>query len=171
MASYEIAFEWLMTSEDPLQAHKAVPDAPPGAFAISGINSHAFPVQFQRIAALPQDSRAAAVRDFYQAMFWSNWLAQLESDDIAKRVFDAAVNMGPETAVELLQTAIETVSGITGGVDGQWGPVTLQRANGCNPDLLAAAFRLARCAHYSAIVKAKPALARYLSSWLVRANK
>jgi lysozyme family protein len=171
MASFEIAYEWLMDNEDPERKYALVPDAPPGAHAISGINSAAYPSQFAAIAALPQAEREPKVKDFYQTIFWSHWYDQLTYDDVAKRAFDAAVNMGAGTAVKLLQTAIEAVTGITIGVDGDWGPMTLQAANNCNSDMLSAAFRRARVAHYREIVLKNPADAKYLDNWLIRAGK
>lgn len=171
MASFDIAFEWLMDNEDAKREYAEVPDAPPGAHVISGINDSKFPNQFDVIATLPQAQRGPAVKAFYDGIFWNPWFGQLISDEVAKRVFDAAVNMGEGTAVKLLQTAIEAAAGISLGVDGEWGPATLHGANNCNPDMLAAAFRNVRSQHYREIVLNNPADAKYLNGWLARASK
>jgi lysozyme family protein len=177
MASFEIAYEWMMDNEDAGRKYALVPDDPPGAHAISGINSAAFPNDFEMIAAKPQAERGQWVKLFYHVRFWSptpscpTWYAQLLSDEVAKRVFDAAVNMGEGTAVKLLQTAIEAAAGISIGVDGEWGPATLHGANNCNPDMLSAAFRRARVAHYREIVLKNPAKGKFLDNWLARAGK
>lgn len=171
MADYSIAFAWAMTSEDPRMEYKAVPDIPAGAFAISGINSHYFPDDFKRISAIPQSERGPAVEQFYKDRFWNVWFDRLTSDEVAKRVFDCGINEGPEHAVKLLQAALVNVSGITGGIDGLWGWNTVQKANNCNPDMLAAAFRQARAQAYRDIVSSDQADSKYLAGWLARAEK
>ena len=171
MADFKTAFAWAMTSEDPLLHYAAVKDLPAGSFAISGINSHYFPEDFNKISLIAQAERGPAVEQFYEDHFWNVWFDRLESDEVAKRLFDCGINEGPETAVNLLQRAIEAVSGITGGVDGIWGWNTLERANNCNPDMLAAAFRQARAQAYRDIVKAIPKDAGDLPGWLARAEK
>jgi len=181
MANYLTAFDWIMQFEDPKREYKVTPDACPGGcagpcYAISGVNSGAFPESFKAIAALPQEKRASVVADFYGTFFWNNWLAQLNSDELAKRVFDAAVNMGERPAVKLLQTAINaTVSTEPGTyqvvVDGGWGPKTLAEANNRDQQALLAAFQNARCQHYTAIVESNPGSEKYLAGWLARARK
>jgi lysozyme family protein len=165
MANFDVCFDFLMDNEDAPRAYKQVPDV--GGEAISGINSAVFPSEYNLIALIPQLQRGPTVESFYKSHFWNKWLAQLESDDVAKRVFDAAVNMGPGTAVKLLQQAVnETFPG--GGMvseDGVWGPGTVAATNACGPTPLIAAFQRARCAHYEAIG------GPYLAAWLARAIK
>lgn len=171
MASYDLAFEWLMDNEDERRQYAIVPDDPPGAHAISGINSASFPTDFEAIAAIAQSQRGPSIKRFYQLHFWNIWLDQISSDEVAKRVNDAGVNMGGETAVKLLQIALENAAGISLGVDGVWGPRTLQAVNNCQPDLLSAAFRAARVAHYREIVLKNPAKVKFLKNWEARAGK
>ena len=121
MADFQVCYNWMMDNEDQGRQYKTVPDAPPGAFAISGINSSAFPTQFAKINALTLDQRGAVVEQFYQDTFWNKWFDQIASDELAERVFDSAVNMGPGTAVKLLQTAAGCPA------DGVWGPQTVER--------------------------------------------
>jgi uncharacterized protein YdbL (DUF1318 family) len=173
MADFEIAFRWTMQFEDALLRCQQVPDTAPAGvagpcFAISGINSGAWPAQFARIAALPQKDRPGAVEGFYRAQFWNQWLAQLAADDVAKRVFDFSVNAGTGTAVKTLQQAVNALGGSL-KVDGRWGALTLAAANAAEPGALVAAFTRARAAHYQAIAAANPASAAYVRSWLARA--
>jgi lysozyme family protein len=174
MADFQVAFQWAMQFEDPLMACAQVPDAAPAGvagpcYAISGINSGAWPAQFASVAALAQAERAAAVAAFYQAQFWNEWFAQLASDDVGKRVFDFSVNAGPGTSVKTLQQAVNALGGrLT--VDGGWGPLTLAGANAANQVALVQAFIAARVAHYQAIAAASPADAVYLKGWLARAQ-
>jgi lysozyme family protein len=174
MADFQVAFQWTMQFEDPLMACQPVPDAAPAGvagpcYAISGINSGAWPAQFASIAALAVGARAQAVAAFYQAEFWNNWFAQLAADDVAKRVFDFSVNSGPGTSVKTLQQAVNALGGSL-TVDGGWGPLTLSAANAANQTALVTTFIQARVAHYQAIAAANPADAAYLRGWLARAQ-
>jgi lysozyme family protein len=177
MSSFDVAFQFLMDNEDAARAYAVVPDAPPGAHAISGINSAAFPGEFEAIAALAQNERALAVEQFYERNFWNQWYAQLTSDEVAKRVFDAAVNAGSVAAVKCLQEAVNfdceyhMCPHAQILVDGCWGPVTVEAANNCDPVDLVSAFQQARVAHYKAIVAANPADAVYLAAWAARAER
>jgi predicted peptidoglycan binding protein len=167
-ASYDVAFEWLMDSEDPARDCRAIEDAPPGAMAISGINSYMFPTTFHRLLAFPPSKRMPEVSRFYRGYFWEpSLLPQFESDEIAKRFFDASVNMGSQTATKLLQTAL-------GGslvVDGVMGMDTLQAVNAELPGVIVRAFQDARAQHYRDIVEGNPADEKYLEGWLRRAER
>jgi lysozyme family protein len=180
MADWNTAYNFMMDNEDLKRAYAIVPDAPEqldpvtkeriGAFAIAGINSAAFPGEYACIAATAQQYRAKLVERFYRTHFWNQWFDQLASDDIAKRVFDMAVNGGAGTAVRLLQCAILDLSGID-GIDGQWGPMTVTRANWLDADKLVSAFQRRRVARYREIVAKNPADARYLPQWIARAER
>jgi len=174
MADFDVAFQWAMQFEDPKMTCAQVPDAAPAGvpgpcYAISGINSGAWPAQFAAIAAMSQGARAGAVAAFYQAHFWNTWFSQLASDDVAKRAFDFSVNAGSGTSVKTLQKAVNALGGAL-TVDGGWGPMTLAAANAANSSALVQAFIAARVAHYEAIVAANPADSIYLKGWLTRAQ-
>ncbi len=172
MADFITCFRWAMAVEDPQMEFKTVPDAPPGSFSISGINSHAYPAQFAAINAIPQEQRGPAVQSFYQTEFWNQWYAQLSTNDIAKRVFDEAVNAGPGTAVKILQEAINSLGIMPSiAVDGGWGPNTVAAANACDLTELLKAFIKFRCARYSNIAEDNPSDAKYLDGWLERAER
>jgi lysozyme family protein len=172
VANWNVALNWLLDNEDFKRAYKVVPDAPPGAFAVSGINSAAFPQDFDAISKMMISERGVAVQAFYFKNFWNGWFAQLVSDAVAKRVFDMAVNGGAGTAVKLLQRAVNsfTLSDRL-VVDGGWGPRTVAAVNAISPLTLIEAFQQQRIAHYVAIVEANPADAKYLAGWLARARK
>lgn len=177
MADFFTSYNWMMDNEDRGRVCAVVPDTPKGTKAISGINSGAYPTQYAAVAALPQNQRESAVQSFYQTEFWNQWYAQLLSDDLAKRVFDAAVNMGPGTAVKLLQQAINEIVTTPIVVDGGWGPNTVASANSCVPIALIGRLQQARLAHYQAIVDRNPADAQYLGTaehpgpWWTRATQ
>lgn len=170
MAQWDVAYNWMLDNEDRARAYKVVPDAPPGAFAVSGINSASFPAEFDAIAKLMISERGPAVEAFYRSHFWNSWMQQIVSDDVAKRVMDAAVNMGAGTAVRMLQTAAGCPS------DGKWGPATLAAVNSLG-NALVGVFQVVRLGHYQLIVKDNPSLAHYLGTashpgpWWIRAQK
>ena len=178
MADWNTAYNWMMDNEDYPRACKQVPDSAPAGvsgpcYAISGINSGAWPDQFAVIAAIPQDQRAASVQQFYQDKYWNNWYQQINSDDLCKRVFDFAVNGGTGQAVKCLQQAVNSLGSNAAPIaeDGGWGPHTLAAVNAADPDALVAAYKAQRVAHYTAIANANPASAQYLKAWVARANK
>lgn len=174
MSNFIDAFNFMMSNEDMERQYKVVPDSPPGAWAISGINSDAYPHQYATIAAIPQAKRGPAIEQFYQTEFWNTWLEQLVSDNLAERVFDSAVNMGPGSAVRLLQVSVNSLQNNALHVDGGWGPNTVLFANqlsipdDCN---IVSAFKNVRREHYQHIVTNNPANGKYLAGWLARATK
>ena len=174
MAHWNTAYNWMMDNEDAARACAQVPDAPPGAFAISGINSAAWPEEFAAIAALPQDQRVPLVQQFYENHFWNMWYAQLLPDDLCKRIFDFAVNAGSAASVRCLQQALNTLAGSGAAQlvdDSDWGPMTLDAANSADPVALVEAFQAERGAFHQAIVADNPSLAIYLAAWTARAQK
>lgn len=177
MSDFQTCYLWTMLSEDPrLQYSQVADDCPRGCagpcFAISGINSGAFPHEFEAIQAIPRSQRGPAVESFYQANFWNHWYDLLRDDDVAKRVFDQAVNGGAGTAVKILQVAINLAAGTTlVAEDGGWGPMTLAAANAQDTATLVEAVIKARCDHYRAIAAANPADEKFLAQWIARAEK
>lgn len=176
MANWDVCFNWLMDNEDRARSYAIVPDV--GGSAIAGVNSKDWPVQFQKIANLPADQRGPLVALFYQQAYWNKWYAQLTSDEVAKRVFDASVNCGPRAAIEILQRAINPIAlkmAAPGSylliIDGAWGRHTVESANALDPAGIVPAFCAERVLHYQAIVDANPADAVYLAAWTARALK
>jgi lysozyme family protein len=174
MASFDVCYNWMLDQEDPRREYKIVPDAPQGAHAISGVNSAAFPDEYAAIASVEQSQRADLIKKFYLNHFWNKWLAQINSDEVCKRVFDFSVNAGSHAAVKCLQEAVNILAQETGMTeikeDGCWGQNTVKSANTCGVSLISA-FQQTRVAHYEAIVDAKPELAHYLPQWMARALK
>jgi hypothetical protein len=174
MADWNTAYNWMMDNEDAPRACKQVADAPPGAFAISGVNSASWPTEFAAIAAVPQGERGPLVQQFYENHFWDQWFAQVESDDVCKRVFDFAVNGGTGASVRCLQQAVNSLAGSgTDPIaeDGGWGPKTVAAVNAADPEALTAAFKAKRLAHYQAIAEKNPSTQQYLDAWTARAQK
>ena len=148
MSNWNTCYNWMMDNEDRARQCKIVPDPvsprlndgmteiekqteiekAKNAQAISGINSYFYPVDFARIAAVPAEQRPPLVQSFYKFEFWNAWFDRLNSDEVAKRVLDASVNMGKGTGVKLLQRAINSSVNPDAprlDVDGKWGPGTV----------------------------------------------
>jgi lysozyme family protein len=171
VADFQTAITWTLTNwEDPKGTYEKGPDAPPGAFAIAGVNSAAWPNDFAAIDASELPQRATLVENFYLNHFWNQWLNEINSDEVAKRVFDAGVNMGSGTAVKLFQAAINASSQANITVDGGLGPNTIAAANGCDEEALVEQFKAVRSQHYNNIVANNPADEKYLNGWLSRAQ-
>jgi lysozyme family protein len=111
------------------------------------------------------------VAEIYEAGYWR--FGDGEDQRVATKLFDMAVNMGPETAIRLLRKALGALPDTPtadGGPSGA-GPArpTLDAANGVGPPLLLACLREVCAAHYRAIVARRPASAKFLKGWLRRA--
>lgn len=113
--------------------------------------------------------RAAAVSTFYRCKFWAPAMAKIVSNEVAKRLFDCAVNEGFETAVCIFQRAIADLSGII-DEDGKLGKGTVDRANLLDPDKLVRAFQNERVTAYEKIVAEHPEKKDCLAGWLARAR-
>ena len=166
VADFQTCYAFVLPNEDftPPQ-YKTRPDptkADPLALAISGINSAAFPEEFEAIFAIPASQRGPAVQAFYQKTYWNSWIPQLENP-IAMRVMDAEVNSGGE-GVRLLQQACNSL-GHDLEVDEIWGPLTVAAALACNQVSLVAVFKSLRVAFYRSL--GGPDVAE----WVARAMK
>ena len=180
-ADFLTCYGWMIVNENGVPAFGVNPDVCPQGcsgpcFAIAGINSGEFPAEYAAILAIPQVQRGPAVQSFYETNFWNRWYAQLATNDVAKRVFDQAVNGGGGTAVRLLQVAINSLQPPLAdviAVDGAWGPATVAAANSCDQMSLVKSFIAVRCAHYRSIYAANPGkfTEAELDSWLERAEK
>ena len=169
MSQFPPAYDYVMKFEDPLHLYKQVRDNN-GGEVISGINSKAWPSDFALVASIFQPQRGPYVATFYQKRFWEHMqLGGLESQDVANRLIDMAVNAGDRPAVKLLQQAINSLR-FQVAVDGVIGPATLEAANQCDPEALLAAFREQRKQHYEKVAEDNPDDAGYLPVWLARAE-
>ena len=169
MAEITPAFDFLMDNEDSQRLYARVLDSCPAGgcdgpcYAISGINSGAWPTDFATIEAVPQAQRGPFVLHFYALHFWNGWLAQLNSQDLANRVFDGGVNSGEGNAVRWLQEALRATGAQGVAVDGVWGPITLAAANAAPQDALLDAFSQERVAFLRKYCADNPALASLIA--------
>lgn len=76
--------------------------------------------------SMPTTAEEASV--LYQRHFWKSIYGKISSQTVATKFFDDAVNQGPRTATENLQTALNAVGSIV-VVDGDFGQATLNATN------------------------------------------
>ena len=174
MADFSVVYPWTLAFEDYTPPrYEPNPDptkTDPGAQALSGINSAAWPEDFAAIVAIPQAQRGPAVQQFYEKRYWNEWYAQLASDEVAKRVFDMGFNTYPTTAVKLLQMAVNDLfisPPYPLAEDGVWGPLTIAQTNLLTEADLVLSFQQVRVAHY----KKHDANSPYLAQLIARAEK
>ena len=114
-----------------------------------------------------------SARTVYYDRFWlPNGYGQYP-EQVAIKLFDMAVNMGPSQAHKLLQKALWG-HGHKLEIDGKLGPATIQAvqaacfqsASGAE---LMPSIRLAQHCFYDGLVAAKPALAVFQKGWINRA--
>ena len=106
------------------------------------------------------------VRAFYRSEFWNPLNADLiQNQQVAKSMYDFAVNTSPKVVVLLVQ-------GICGVVaDGRIGPKTLAALNALPPRLFHAEFGMAKVIRYSESVDRRPVNKKYLHGWIKRVIK
>lgn len=174
MSNFLQSYNFMMDNEDSTRSYATVPDNPPGAFSISGINSASWPTQFESINAIhPNSARASAIQNFYQAEFWNEWLQDIDYVELTMRVFDASVNMGPRIATKLLQNSANMQRSKQRPIimDGILGSNTITLVNALNGNKILNIFRGLRVLYYKNVVLSNPADEQYLAGWIARAQK
>ena len=169
MAVFPAALNYILNYEEPQRKYDITADN--RGQVCAGVNSLAQPAAFAKIAALNQEQRPAAVADFYHNYFWNLLgLDSVQSQDVANRVMDMAVNAGPVTAIKLLQQAVNSFANIRIATDGGMGPITIAAVNAADTLKMLAAYRQQRSAYYEDITERNPADVAYLKGWLIRAQ-
>lgn len=104
-------------------------------------------------------------RDIYKAKYWDfDWI---ESQNVAVKVFDCAVNMGPKAAILLLQKCVFPDHNMW---DCIVGPLTRSAVNACDPESLLDRYAYEMAERYRDIA-VKPANKKFLKGWLKRAER
>lgn len=105
----------------------------------------------------------------YKKDFWDkNNLSALTHQDIAEILFYLIVHSGAETAICIVQRAVNKC-GYTLKVDGKLGPLTMAVLNSSNWEWMEAEIRLAVCAWYLRIVDKDKSQAKFFIGWIRRA--
>jgi lysozyme family protein len=132
----------------------------PGGETKYGISHRAYPNLDIKSLTLDQ------AKAIYKRDYWT--YSRIQDQDVATKVFDLAVNLGPAAAHRLLQTALNA-RGETVAVDGVFGPETLAAANRGDPAQLLQELRAQAAAYYAQTVLANPPEQKFLLGWMRRA--
>lgn len=108
--------------------------------------------------------------EIYRRDWWDRYkYGEIEDVDVATKVFDLSINMGPVPAHKLLQEAINFTEAKSLAVDGIIGPMTLTAVNQAEPQKVVQALRFMAARRYYELAKARPANRGFLLGWLNRA--
>ena len=88
--------------------------------------------------------------------------------EIAAKVLDMRVNMGPSQAHKILQRALRAAE-YPVKVDGVFGPITTAAVNTVHPRHLLVALRSEAAGFYRGLVAQRPEYAKFENGWLNRA--
>ena len=122
-------------------------------------------VDLADVRALTPDTAAQV----YRTEFWDRYgYGRLADVDVAAKVFDLAVNMGPVQAHRCLQRACRAC-GEHIADDGVLGPLTRDTTNSIAAARLLPALRAEAAGLYRLLVAQQPVRAKWLAGWLKRA--
>lgn len=125
-----------------------------------------------QIDTLAQDITESDAIAIYHDYFWNKYnIGSIANQDLANKVFDAVVNMGPYEAIFLLQSIVNDYFLGTLVEDGALGPKTAFAINICKMPEILEKYKAALVTHYENIVSAKPSLNVFLDGWIARANE
>lgn len=132
----------------------------PGGETNFGISKRSYPnLDIQNL------TRDEAI-EIYQRDWWEKYgYGNIENPEIAAKIFDLAVNMGPGTAHTHLQLAVMASGPAIIKLDGILGPNTFNAINSHpSPALLLATLKLKAVKYYTDLNQSK-----YLKGWIYRA--
>jgi lysozyme family protein len=108
-------------------------------------------------------------KTIYKRDFWEAYLYKdIKDINLATKVFDLAVNIGPNWAHRLVQRALRA-TGYDILEDGILGPMMLIAINKANLTDLLAALKSEAAGYYRTLAATKPKQAKFLKRWLKRA--
>lgn len=117
------------------------------------------------IRAMTREQAAA----IYQEHFWRAGSYDLLPQEISIKLFDLAVNMGPQAAHRCLQRALWAFGLVGLKDDGVIGGKTIGALRGLDVPTLLVALRCEAAGHYRELVARRPELGQFLNGWLGRA--
>lgn len=160
MADFAQALKYTLRFEDSTLSGKITYDT--GGTTRFGISEKSNPEAFPQLTECDVETALQLAGNIYRAKYWC--FDGVNSQIIANKLFDLAVNMGPGTAILLAQKCVGTAQ------DGKLGPTTLQAINDATAGLLTC-LRASAAQHYRDLAAQNPdKYAKYLKDWLVRAN-
>lgn len=165
MADFLPAFERMIVNEGGYTNHTVAGDR--GGQTYAGIARNRWPGWAGWVVIdAGGEPQPDLVRGFYRQHFWDALrLDSVLHQDVARTLFDFAVNAGPATAAKVAQIVVGTTP------DGRVGPKTLAALNACSPELFMARFALAKLARYEQIVTRDRSQSKFLLGWVRRTLK
>lgn len=110
-------------------------------------------------------------KKIYRKDFWEGQnYKKIKNDDLAVKIFDLSVNVGPKRANKLIQRALRAVN-IKVQEDGVLDDIIICLINESDSTDLLAALKSEAACYYRTIVNTKPKRAKFLNGWLNRAYK
>lgn len=106
--------------------------------------------------------------EIYARDYWNPWYDKIAAQAVATKLFDLGVNMGPRTAVKLLQNALIQL-GAPIKADGVFGPNTLAALNRRGSATVLRTFELEAVRYYQRLAERRPTSRKYLFGWVRRA--
>ena len=168
MANFDPAFDKMIRNEGGFKLTNIEGDR--GGQTYAGIARNVHPGwpgwRFVDAGDLTQVELTQSVRDFYRREFWDRVSGDsITSQTVAETLFDFAVNAGTGTAAKLAQIVVGVVP------DGAIGPRTLTALNGCEPELFALKYALAKVSRYAEICNRDRTQSKFLLGWINRTLK
>ena len=165
MAEFEPAIEFAAPHEFNAYRHYTNWASDPGGATNWGITQKTLDSVLSRYPGFPKavgDLTWEQAKQIYCGEYWPTW-APLNSQQLATKCFDIAVNLGVGTAIRYLQDAVGVV------VDGHFGPVTLQAVQAADVAQTLSVLCSHLASHYRAWVAEEPQRDEYLEGLLARA--
>lgn len=175
MASFDLAIAYVLGNEGGLFESKTTGEVTNFGISLKWMQAAVDPsASANTIRALT----ASAATDLYKTHWWDRYnLRAISSNRLATKIFDAMVNMGPQTAIKLYQAVLNEVDAVERvRVDGWIGNEVMMATNEelsapNGEDALLLSF-CAECAtHYEEIAAEFPVHEGDLPGWLRRAEK
>lgn len=117
------------------------------------------------LKSLTEENARAA----YKRLFWDRYgYEKIESQDVATKVFDCCVNMGPVWGHRLSQYAC-VECGHPVPTDGIMGSLTIAALNKCDSQQWLKSMCEQMATRYRLLVAGRPSNAKFLNNWLHRA--
>jgi len=112
----------------------------------------------------------AEAEGFYRVQWWDRYgYEKLDCQEVATKIFDTAVNVGPVRAHKIAQQAVNTLGSPPVLCDGLMGAQTISALNSSPTGLLLPRMRVLLAAYYEKLVSDNPKLAGFLPGWENRA--
>lgn len=135
--------------------------ADPGGETKYGISKRAYPALDIKNLTVKQ------AKEIYRRDYWR--YDRIRNQQVATKVFDMAVNMGPPRAHRLLQRALKHLGRKRLVVDGKFGPKTLRATTQVNPEDLVTELRALVAERYARLTLKNRSLSIFLKGWMRRA--